>query len=125
MKIFRTYIGGSKRNELKIFEDIANSPQIDWIDYKRHFIMFDKDIRLVINSRKILFYELSVFFIILSLICVVINTPISLTALVISIALRKYSEHLRRRENKIDLLNELTLSIIFKEIKNSTGLDLL
>ncbi|HNV81707.1 MAG: hypothetical protein WBI34_03575 [Tenuifilaceae bacterium] len=55
-KLFRTYINGSKKNEMKEFKRIfgENEENIDWVEYLRLFRIFMKDNTLVCKSRALL-----------------------------------------------------------------------
>ncbi len=54
-KLHRTYINGSKKNEMKEFKRIfgENNEDIDWVEYLKLFRIFMEDNTLVCESRAI------------------------------------------------------------------------
>ena len=55
LKFKRTYTGGSKMNEFKIFKQVQNSSgECDWIEYRRILFPYFEDVMHVAFSRAFL-----------------------------------------------------------------------
>ncbi|MDA3780577.1 MAG: hypothetical protein PF487_10225, partial [Bacteroidales bacterium] len=70
LKFKRTYIGGSKRNENKIFNDVqgimGDNSDCNWIEFKRLIIQYMDDKLNIIFSWKYIFNIISFIFIIIT-----------------------------------------------------------
>lgn len=116
MKLFRTYIGGSKKNELQQFKLISDSDNIDWIEYSKLFNIFSEDIILTYKSR----FLLSIILLHVSCISIIISIlllpKLIIPLIILSIILLYIKHFLGKKIRRLILLNDLTISIIKGEI---------
>ncbi len=116
MKLFRTYIGGSKKNELQQFKLISDSDNIDWIEYSKLFNIFSEDIILTYKSRFLLSIILLHVSCILIIISILLLPKLIIPLIILSIILLYIKHFLGKKIRRLILLNDLTISIIKGEI---------
>lgn len=116
MKLFRTFIGGSKSEELKIFNQFSND-DIDLIEYQRLFKIFSNDIIQVFNSR-VLFIKIltHILFITSILTTLLFQENIVYILTLLSFICLFLGRSLEKKLYRIDLLNDFTINIIKSEI---------
>lgn len=116
MKLFRTFIGGSKSEELKIFNQFSND-DIDLIEYQRLFKIFSNDIIQVFNSR-VLFVKIltHILFITSILTTLLFQENIVYILTLLSFICLFLGRSLEKKLYRIDLLNDFTINIIKSEI---------
>jgi hypothetical protein len=128
LKLRRTYIGGSKKSESKVFENVQgikeDNSDCDWIEYRRLLTKYLDDVLHVLLSWKYITNVLSVVFALIALFTTYYNLPISLIILSISLISYLISKYLANREKLILMGYDFSLDIVLKEINSRTGFNL-
>lgn len=128
LKFFRTYIGGSKKNEKKFFEKIEGTMEdnsdCDWFVFRRMLYVQYYDILNVIFSWKILLKKLKYIFIVIGFLFLINNLFFFLLFFILSIISNLVSNYLEKYEKRILSNYTLCLNIILDEINRLTGLNL-
>jgi len=121
MKLLRTYIGGSKKNEIDIFSEFYSSNEINWVKYLNLFNIFSNDFVLVLSSRlKLLKITTHILFLV-TIFFMLIN--INYLFLIIPSFLFWFFEYkLNLKKRKIEVLNKFTISIIKREMNKMYNL---
>jgi len=128
-KYFRTYIGGSKENEINLFfiaqdtkNDFKNS---NWLEYRKLLINYFDDYLNVIFSWKNLFQNLSYILIFFSIFTIIIHSLIlSLSFVGVSIIFQ-FIYMIFRKHEKITLKQyEICLDIVLNKIKEINGFEM-
>lgn len=116
MKIFRTYIGGNKKNELLLFKQIIDNN--NWVKYLEQFVIFSNDIILTYKSR-IYFLKIlcNVLFIISILLTLFQQYLQFIVLFVISCVFYYIKIKITQKLSRILLLNEFTINTIKIEIR--------
>lgn len=124
LKFRRTYIGGSKQQELKSFLEVQgtkeDNSECDWIEYRRMLSDYLDDTLNVLLSWRYLTNVLSIVFAIIALFLTFNNIHVGLVVLFFSSILLLTSKYLNRQERKILSAYDFSLDTINKE----TGLSL-
>lgn len=133
LKLRRTYIGGSKTEELKIFlnaqgiksDEISDDPEINWFEFRRLSITNFEDIIHVTFSRK-LFSEITSYFLLFtSFYLTLLNYHILFfISLGISLVFQAFSYYFKRKENKEILNYNLVIALTNNMILNESGIRL-
>lgn len=119
MKLFRTYVGGSKKNETKIFDDVCNDvDNMNWVEYKRIFNIFSIDLDIILKARIYLTSIIYKILIILALFLSLINPFFSLIFVLLSVVFYFYYQYLKKYLMKTNILNKFTFNVINREIYN-------
>lgn len=120
LKFKRTFIGGSKQEELKMFADIQgtkeDNSECNWFEYRRMFMQYCDDILNIILSWKYVVGILRIVFAILSLLISITNPVIGLIVLLIAAIFHVSFWHLKNLELKklseynfsLDIINQQT-----------------
>jgi len=117
MKLFRTYICGSKKNELIVFSEFYTTNEINWVKYLNLFNTFSDDIIIVLLSRlKLLTYLTHISFILTILIVILFSVTTFYIIIPFILLYVEYKQKTKLR--KVELLNEFTKNIIKKEINS-------
>ncbi len=110
MKLLRTYIGGSKKNEDNIFDNLCDeNDNVDWINYKKYFMLFAEDYEIVIKSRIKLSSILLFIFLLLILIS---NSIFQILSIILFAIILYYNIKLNKKYKRIKMLNEMTIGLI-------------
>jgi len=125
LKFKRTFIGGSKKNEKKIFEIVQGTKEdnsdCNWIEYRKIFIQYFDDILNIFLTWIYLIKILYIVFITLTFLTSFINLNIFICFLLFSICLKLGLKHLKIEERKKLSAYNFALDIILLEIKRKTG----
>lgn len=123
-KFFRTYIGGSKKKEKKLFLDVQgtkkDNSECNWLEFRKILIKYWDDVLHVLISWECLTKKISINLLILSII--IFNFKyISIILFIISILTVLINHIIRKR--KINVINnyDFTLSIAQNQIKEKYG----
>jgi len=128
LKFKRTYLGGSKEKELKIFMQVQNTDgngTCDWIEYRRILFPYIEDV-LHVNfsrshaSKKISFILLGVSF----LLGLLHATALSVVVVILAIGFRALYTYFEHMISETQSSHNLSTGIVKKQIKNLTGLDI-
>jgi hypothetical protein len=134
LKLLRTYIGGSKKEELRIFLDaqgikkgIINHEDlhIDWFEFRRLVIINFEDIIHVIFSRKLIFKKLSFLFLGLSF-CMILLNLITLFFICLSLAIisQIFFNYFKYEEKRNIINYDAIIKLTNNSIKQEFGLNL-
>jgi hypothetical protein len=125
-KYYRTYIGGSKQKEMRIFTKVQgkadNNSECDWLEYRRILTQYFDDVLNVLFSWKILTENISIVILILGSLFIN-NTVIFFPIILISIIIRIISFKLGLKIEKILKNYNICLSITLNEIKKLIGFE--
>ena len=129
LKYTRTYIGGSKENEIQTFLKVQgnkeDNSECDWIEYKRILIKYFDDILNILLSWRIVTRNISYLLLFLSIISLIItNIPLAIAIAIIAIYLRIISAFFYVKQQKKLFIYDFSLNIVLAEIKKQTGLEL-
>ncbi len=124
LKFRRTFIGGSKREELKKFAEVQgvkeDNSECDWLEYRRMLIKYNDDTLNIILSWKYVFGILRIIFAVLTLLISFSNPTISLFVLGVSAIFHTSFVVLKNKEMKRLSIYNFSLDIINQQ----TGLTL-
>lgn len=127
LKFKRTYIGGSKKRELEIFNEVQgtkdDNSECDWIECRRIFTQYYDDLLNVIFSWKYLIDKLSIIFIILGILMIFAGKNISIFFLIISLGFYITYQIFKQIEKKNLFAYSFSLDIILSAIKQETGFE--
>jgi len=118
MKLFRTYIGGSKKNELTIFSEFYTTKEVNWIKYQKLFDVFSEDYLIVLSARLKLLIILTHVLFILTIIFTLFFKMESIYFILIPFISWCLQYRLNIKKRKIELLNDFTKNIIRREINS-------
>jgi len=128
LKFSRTYIGGSKENEIKTFLKVMgnkeDNSECDWIEYKTILIQYFDDIIHIILSWRIVTRNISYLLIFLFFISLITNIPLAIGIAIVAICLRIISALFYLKQQKRLSIYDQSLNVIFEMIKKQTGLEL-
>lgn len=127
LKLCRTYIGGSKKEELRIFLKAQGSETgvIDWIELRRLIIRDFEDIIHVAFSRKYIAEKLSIVFIVLSLFAIFMKLNMLFIILgILSIISRLFYFYFKHKERKEANNYNVALTLTNNVIRDEIGLNL-
>lgn len=114
MKLFRTYINGSKKNELTLFNQLLGD-NINWVEYLKYFEIFSSDIINTYKSRYNLISMIINSLIFFAIVLVILQTfSIFIYITLIMLVFVKYS--LSKKLYRLELLNKFTIEIIKNKI---------
>lgn len=121
MRLYRKYLGGSKKNEMEIFDEvyykiINGIDDINWIKYKKNFIKFSIDLVIVLKNRIKLTSLLYKILLLLALVPLFIIPMISMILIFLSLIFYLYNYFLNKTLTKIEMLNNITINAINLEI---------
>lgn len=128
LKFTRTYIDGSKENEIKKFNDVQgikeDNSECDWFEYRRLLIQYLDDTLNVILSWKYLFNILRYIFIFLTVMLIMMKSDIFgiITILLLTIVSHFSFHYLKKSEKKrlsaydfsLDMINQQSGVILSK-----------
>lgn len=121
LKFKRTYIGGSKKNETQILNDVQgvnnNESECNWLEFKILLIKYFDDILNVILSWKLILNHFSIILIILSIIITLINPLISLSFFIISLIFQLISLYFKFLEKKKIKEYDFVITFIHEQTK--------
>jgi hypothetical protein len=125
LKLKRTYLGGSKKRELKIFKETQTSINFDWIEYRRILFPYFEDVMHVYFSRAFITKILSMVLLGISMFFCVAELHITSFAILIFSIFSRILFIIYERKTK-QVLNSYNLShdVVKNEIKNQTGLEI-
>jgi hypothetical protein len=128
LKFKRTYLGGSKEKELEIFMQVQNTDgngTCDWLEYRRILFPYLEDVLHVNFSRshtsKKMSFILLGFAFLLGLLHV---TALSIMAVILAIGFNALHRYFEYKINETQQSHNLSISIVKRQIKNLTGLDI-
>ena len=125
LKFKRTYIGGSKQNELKIFNDVQGTMEdnsdCNLFEFRKLLIQYLDDILNIILSWKYVLGLFSIIFIIIAVLVSIINLYISISILSLSLIFQLISQYLKYLERKKISEYDFMFDILLPEIKKQTG----
>jgi hypothetical protein len=128
LKFRRTYIGGSKRCEQQIFNDIQgtkeDNSECDWLEYRRILTQYLDDVLNIILSWKYIFGVLQIVFIVIAILVSTKTPSFSIPILVISFIFHLLFLYFRNSERKKLSEYNFSLDIILAEINKETGFNL-
>jgi len=126
-KYCRTYINGSKKNELKLFKLIQgvneDNSDCNWFEYRRMLLTYINDILHIIVSWRILINNISVIALIFIILSLKIQL-ISLTLIGLTLILRITYHYLTYIEKRRINEYSMCMSIMLFQIKKLSGLNL-
>ena len=124
LKFSRTYIGGSKKEELRIFEKVQgtkeDNSECNWLEYRRIFMQYCDDVLNIILSWRDISGKLRIVFAALALLVSIANPVTGIVFLVISGIFHGLFSYLKSLELK--KLTEYNFSLDI--INQQTGLSL-
>jgi len=126
-KYWRTYIGGSKEQELAIFLKVQgtkeDNSECDWFEYRRILSEYIDDNLHVLVSWKILTQKIGIILLVSSLLF--LKLPIIFFTLIgLSLVFMGIHIVLKSRQDKKLSDFDMCLSITLDEIRKTTGLEL-
>ena len=126
-KYHRTYIGGSKQKEKRIFTKVQgkadDNSECDWFEYRRILMQYFDDVWNVLDSWKSLTENISSAIMIVAILFMN-NTTIFLPILTLSIIVRAISYKFGLKIEKHLKDYEMCLTTTLDEIKKLTGFEL-
>jgi len=134
LKLRRTYIGGSKTEELKIFMNvqgiknnkICNDPQIDWFEFRRLSIKNFEDVICVTFSRKIFTKITSYMLLLLSFNIMLLNYDILFfICFGLSYIFQAFFQYFKWKEKKEISNYNLVITLTNNMIRKESGLNLM
>jgi len=127
LKFFRSFLGGSKKEEKKIFNEfnsVENLENLDWFNYRITMIKYFDDLLNMIYSWRFLFEKIQYVFAAIALVEFVINPILAGVTLGLSIITHIIFKIMcYKQKNKLKEY-DFVLSIINNEILNRHGLNL-
>jgi len=128
LKFKRTYIGGSKSSENKIFKEVQGEKEdnsdCNWIEYRRLFTEYMDDKLNILLSWIYLSNIVSIAFAAITFFLLFININIAFIVFGFSIIFQLILRYLKYKEKQLLFGYDFSLDIILREIKNRTGLQL-
>jgi hypothetical protein len=125
-KYRRTYIGGSKQKEMRIFTKVQgkadDNSECDWLEYRRIIMQYFDDIWNVLDSWKSLTENISSAIMIIAILFMN-NSAIFLPIITLSVIVRIISFRLGLKIEKILKDYNMCLSTTLGEIKKLTGFE--
>jgi hypothetical protein len=126
LKFKRTYIGGSKKRELEIFNrvqglDETNS-ESDWFEYRRIYTEYSYDLLNVLVSWRYILNIISHVLLILTILVALINIYVSITIFVLGIVSRLVYLMVKSKELNQIFTHDFVLKIVSEKIHEHTGL---
>jgi hypothetical protein len=122
----RTYIGGSKQKEMRIFTKVQgkadDNSECDWLEYRRILMQYFDDVWNVLDSWKELTDYVSIAILILGILFIN-NSVIFFPIITISIIVRIISFRLGLKIQNILKNYNMCLSTTLGEIKKLTGFE--
>jgi hypothetical protein len=114
-KYFRTYINGSRNNEIETFIKVQgtkeDNSECDWFEYAALMQTYYRDLLNVFNSWKILTFRLSLIFMVVSIL--LFNTLVlSSIAMLLSLILMSIHLILKRKQEDHLKFYDLCLTVI-------------
>jgi hypothetical protein len=126
-KYWRTYIGGSKEQELAIFLKVQgtkeDNSECDWFEYRRILSEYINDNLHVLVSWKILTQKIGIILLISSILFLKLSI-IFFTLIGLSMVFMAIHVILKLRQDKKLSNYDVCLSITLDEIRKTTGLEL-
>jgi len=127
LKFKRTYIGGSKKRELEIFNEVQgtkdDNSECDWVEYRRIYTRYCDDTLNVILSWKYLLNKLSIIFLILTIPMIFASKNIGIFLLISSLVSYITFKYFKVKERKSLSAYDFSLDIILSAIKQETGFE--
>lgn len=124
LKFKRTYIGGSKQEELKSFQEVQgtkeDNSECNWLKYRRMLMHYLDDTLNIILSWKLILSIFRIVFAVLALLVLFISPITSFIILGLSVFSHLSIMGLKKRENRLLSEYDFSLNIINQE----TGLSL-
>lgn len=125
LKFKRTYIGGSKQNELKIFNDVQGTMEdnsdCDWFKFRKLLTQYLDDILNIVLSWEYVLSLLSIIFIIIAVLVSIINPYFSIPILSLSLIFQLISQYLKYLVRKKLSEYDFMFNLLLTEIKKQTG----
>lgn len=128
-KFTRTRIGGTKKSEHKIFSDLLdeenNNKNADWVEYKRKYLVFSDDMKIVFMSWRYLLsyikYGAAIIALFFLLNKMYILFGVFLIGSIISLIIRKI---IMKKEILFLINDDMNIKATNNFIKESTGMQL-
>lgn len=125
LKFKRTYIGGSKQNELKIFNCVQgtmkDNSDCNWFELRKLLTQYLDDILNIVLSWKYILSLLSIIFIIIGVLVSIINPYFSIPILSLSLIFQLISQYLKYLVRKKLSEYDFMFNLLLTEIKKQTG----
>ena len=122
LKFTRTYIGGSKKEELRVFAEVQgtkeDNSECNWLEYRRYFMQYCDDVLNILMSWRDVSGKLRIVFAALALLISYFQPIIGLSLLLVAAGFHALFWHLKCLELK--RLSEYNFSL--DTINSQTGL---
>lgn len=134
LKIHRTYIGNSKKEQSRIFlkaqgiekgKRNSDNPNVDWLEFRRLVIQNFEDIIHVIYSRKVIVESLSYILLLMSIPLLLLNyNLLFIISFGLSSLLYIFFEYYKRKEIKEAFNYHVVITITNSMIRKEFGLEI-
>lgn len=126
LKFNRTYLGGSKKLELEIFNKVQgldeNKSESDWFEYRRIFNTYSRDLLIVLMSWRYLLNIISYALLFLAILFTFANINVSIIIFILGIISRLGYVIVKSKELNLIFMHQVVLKIVSEKINTLTGL---
>jgi len=125
LKFKRTYVGGSKQRELKIFNKVQglddSNSETDWLEYRRIFTQYSYDLLMVLMSWRFVLNIISYVLLVIAVLVTLVNLYVSMAIFILGIISRLIYIWVKSKEFNQLFAHDFVLKIVFDKIHEQTG----